>query len=76
MGPLQILIPEGLGWHARDLKLVLATKHEIADAWDLTMKQMDSMASGLPSRSAHPWANGAGYSVESQTPAETGQCGR
>lgn len=35
-----------------------ATKHEIANAWDLTMEEMESVASG------------AGYSVKSQTPAE------
>lgn len=43
----QVLISEGLGKYARDPKFVSATKHEIADACDMTIDEMDSAASNL-----------------------------
>lgn len=42
-----MLISEGLGKYARDPKFVSATKHEIADACELTIDEMDSAASNL-----------------------------
>lgn len=43
----QVLISEGLGKYARDPKFVSATKHEIADACEMTIDEMDSAASTL-----------------------------
>lgn len=43
----QVLISEGLGKYARDPKFVSATKHEIADACEMTIDEMDSAASNL-----------------------------
>ncbi|XP_074055283.1 voltage-dependent L-type calcium channel subunit alpha-1D isoform X4 [Macrotis lagotis] len=42
-----VLISEGLGRYARDPKFVSATKHEIADACDMTIDEMESAASNL-----------------------------
>ncbi|XP_068609187.1 voltage-dependent L-type calcium channel subunit alpha-1D [Brachionichthys hirsutus] len=42
-----VLISEGLGKYARDPNFVSATKHEIADACQLTIEEMDSAASNL-----------------------------
>lgn len=42
-----MLISEGLGKYARDPKFVSATKHEIADACEMTIDEMDSAASNL-----------------------------
>ncbi|KAM4610826.1 voltage-dependent L-type calcium channel subunit alpha-1D [Polymixia lowei] len=42
-----VLISEGLGKYARDPKFVAATKHEIADACELTIDEMESAASNL-----------------------------
>ncbi|KAM4881642.1 voltage-dependent L-type calcium channel subunit alpha-1D isoform 1-T1 [Thomomys bottae] len=53
-----VLISEGLGRYARDPKFVSATKHEIADACDLTIDEMESAASTLLNGSACPRANG------------------
>ncbi|KAM5279779.1 voltage-dependent L-type calcium channel subunit alpha-1D isoform 2-T2 [Ctenodactylus gundi] len=53
-----VLISEGLGRYARDPKFVSATKHEIADACDLTIDEMESAASTLLSGSMCPRANG------------------
>ncbi|XP_051915324.1 voltage-dependent L-type calcium channel subunit alpha-1D isoform X7 [Hippocampus zosterae] len=41
------LISEGLGKYARDPKFVSATKHEIADACEMTIDEMESAASNL-----------------------------
>ncbi|XP_057675520.1 voltage-dependent L-type calcium channel subunit alpha-1D isoform X2 [Corythoichthys intestinalis] len=41
------LISEGLGRYARDPNFVSATKHEIADACDMTIDEMESAASNL-----------------------------
>ncbi|XP_007447290.1 PREDICTED: voltage-dependent L-type calcium channel subunit alpha-1D isoform X2 [Lipotes vexillifer] len=54
-----VLISEGLGRYARDPKFVSATKHEIADACDLTIDEMESAASNLLNGNVHPRANGA-----------------
>lgn len=43
----QALISEGLGKYARDPKFVSATKHEIADACEMTIDEMESAASNL-----------------------------
>ncbi|XP_016065694.1 PREDICTED: voltage-dependent L-type calcium channel subunit alpha-1D isoform X2 [Miniopterus natalensis] len=53
-----VLISEGLGRYARDPKFVCATKHEIADACDLTIDEMESAASNLLNGTVHPRANG------------------
>ncbi|XP_006862113.1 PREDICTED: voltage-dependent L-type calcium channel subunit alpha-1D isoform X2 [Chrysochloris asiatica] len=53
-----VLISEGLGRYARDPKFVSATKHEIADACDLTIDEMESAASHLLNGNAGPRANG------------------
>ncbi|XP_030639857.1 voltage-dependent L-type calcium channel subunit alpha-1D [Chanos chanos] len=42
-----VLISEGLGKYAKDPKFVAATKHEIADACELTIDEMESAASTL-----------------------------
>ncbi|XP_061622089.1 voltage-dependent L-type calcium channel subunit alpha-1D isoform X3 [Phyllopteryx taeniolatus] len=41
------LISEGLGKYARDPKFVSATKHEIADACEMTVDEMESAAGNL-----------------------------
>ena len=43
----QVLISEGLGKYAKDPKFVSATKHEIADACEMTIDEMESAASNL-----------------------------
>lgn len=43
----QVLISEGLAKYAKDPKFVSATKHEIADACEMTIDEMDSAASNL-----------------------------
>ncbi|XP_012316157.2 voltage-dependent L-type calcium channel subunit alpha-1D isoform X5 [Aotus nancymaae] len=53
-----VLISEGLGRYARDPKFVSATKHEIADACDLTIDEMESAASTLLNGNVRPRANG------------------
>lgn len=42
-----MLISEGLGKYAKDPKFVSATKHEIAEACEMTIDEMDSAASNL-----------------------------
>lgn len=44
---LQVLISEGLGKYAKDPKFVSAAKHEIAEACEMTIDEMDSAASNL-----------------------------
>lgn len=53
----QVLISEGLGKYAKDPKFVSATKHEIADACEMTIDEMESAASNLLNGSM---GNGAG----------------
>uniref|UniRef100_A0A6I8PGJ1 Voltage-dependent L-type calcium channel subunit alpha n=1 Tax=Ornithorhynchus anatinus TaxID=9258 RepID=A0A6I8PGJ1_ORNAN len=52
LSPFQVLISEGLGLYARDPKFVAFAKREIADAWHLTMDEMESAASDLLGLSA------------------------
>ncbi|XP_037101743.1 voltage-dependent L-type calcium channel subunit alpha-1D isoform X8 [Syngnathus acus] len=57
------LISEGLGKYARDPKFVSATKHEIADACQMTIDEMESAASNLLNGSlADPSRDGAASS--------------
>lgn len=42
-----MLISEGLGKYAKDPNFVAATKHEIADACEMTIDEMESAASNL-----------------------------
>uniref|UniRef100_A0A672KUV7 Voltage-dependent L-type calcium channel subunit alpha n=1 Tax=Sinocyclocheilus grahami TaxID=75366 RepID=A0A672KUV7_SINGR len=42
-----VMISGGLGKYAKDPKFVTATKHEIADACDMTIDEMESAASNL-----------------------------
>ncbi|XP_057213136.1 voltage-dependent L-type calcium channel subunit alpha-1D isoform X3 [Triplophysa rosa] len=42
-----VLISEGLGKYAKDPKFVTVTKHEIADACEMTVDEMESAASNL-----------------------------
>ncbi len=61
----QVLISEGLGKYARDPKFVSATKHEIADACDMTIDEMDSAASNLLNGSMDNGNNGGTGNVNS-----------
>uniref|UniRef100_A0A8C2ZF46 Voltage-dependent L-type calcium channel subunit alpha n=1 Tax=Cyclopterus lumpus TaxID=8103 RepID=A0A8C2ZF46_CYCLU len=54
----QVLISEGLGRYAKDPKFVAATKHEIADACEMTIDEMESAASHLLNGGIAPSANG------------------
>uniref|UniRef100_A0A8C7T5X6 Voltage-dependent L-type calcium channel subunit alpha n=1 Tax=Oncorhynchus mykiss TaxID=8022 RepID=A0A8C7T5X6_ONCMY len=49
---------EGLGRYAMDPKFVAATKHEIADACEMTIDEMESAASHLLSAGVAPAVNG------------------
>ncbi|KAF5899153.1 voltage-dependent L-type calcium channel subunit alpha-1D-like, partial [Clarias magur] len=53
-----VLISEGLGRYAKDPKFVSATKHEIADACDMTIDEMESAASHLLNGGVTPAVNG------------------
>uniref|UniRef100_A0A4W5M7M9 Calcium channel, voltage-dependent, L type, alpha 1D subunit, a n=1 Tax=Hucho hucho TaxID=62062 RepID=A0A4W5M7M9_9TELE len=53
-----VLISEGLGRYAMDPKFVAATKHEIADACEMTIDEMESAASHLLSAGVAPAVNG------------------
>ena len=53
-----MLISEGLGKYAKDPKFVSATKHEIADACEMTIDEMESAASNLLNGSGSDDANG------------------
>ncbi|KAJ3602703.1 hypothetical protein NHX12_030452 [Muraenolepis orangiensis] len=55
-----VLISEGLGRYAKDPKFVAATKHEIADACEMTIDEMESAASHLLNGGAPPGVNGVG----------------
>lgn len=54
----QVLISEGLGRYAKDPKFVAATKHEIADACEMTIDEMESAASHLLNGGITPVVNG------------------
>ncbi|XP_068449929.1 calcium channel, voltage-dependent, L type, alpha 1D subunit, a isoform X10 [Clinocottus analis] len=53
-----VLISEGLGRYAQDPKFVAATKHEIADACEMTIDEMESAASHLLNGGMAPSVNG------------------
>ncbi|XP_026161737.1 calcium channel, voltage-dependent, L type, alpha 1D subunit, a [Mastacembelus armatus] len=53
-----VLISEGLGRYAKDPKFVAATKHEIADACEMTIDEMESAASHLLNGGLAPGING------------------
>lgn len=56
-----MLISEGLGKYARDPRFVSVTKHEIADACEMTIDEMESAASNLLNGSmANGSSEGAG----------------
>ncbi|XP_053529887.1 calcium channel, voltage-dependent, L type, alpha 1D subunit, a isoform X3 [Ictalurus punctatus] len=62
-----VLISEGLGRYAKDPKFVAATKHEIADACDMTIDEMESAASHLLNGGVMPGVNGVNvYPVMTQ----------
>lgn len=52
------MISEGLGRYAKDPKFVAATKHEIADACEMTIDEMESAASHLLNGGISPGVNG------------------
>ncbi|XP_042263878.1 voltage-dependent L-type calcium channel subunit alpha-1D [Thunnus maccoyii] len=60
-----VLISEGLGKYARDPKFVSATKHEIADACEMTIDEMESAASNLLNGSMGNSTTGALESISS-----------
>ncbi|XP_072308444.1 calcium channel, voltage-dependent, L type, alpha 1D subunit, a isoform X4 [Eucyclogobius newberryi] len=53
-----VLISEGLGRFAKDPNFVAATKHEIADACEMTIDEMESAASHLLNGGMAPGVNG------------------
>lgn len=55
-----MLISEGLGKYARDPKFVSAAKHEIAEACEMTIDEMDSAASNLLNGSRDGGGSGGG----------------
>jgi len=67
----QVLISEGLGKYARDPKFVTATKHEIADACEMTIDEMESAASNLLNGSLDNGTAGGTGSVSSDLLATT-----
>lgn len=52
------MISEGLGRYAKDPNFVAATKHEIADACEMTIDEMESAASHLLNGGMSPGVNG------------------
>ncbi|CAJ1085557.1 voltage-dependent L-type calcium channel subunit alpha-1D [Xyrichtys novacula] len=64
-----VLISEGLGIYARDPNFVSATKHEIADACEMTIDEMDSTASNLLNRNIGNGNNGKSGNFTSGTHA-------
>ncbi|XP_034552493.1 voltage-dependent L-type calcium channel subunit alpha-1D [Notolabrus celidotus] len=64
-----VLISEGLGKYARDPKFVSATKHELADACEMTIDEMDSAASNLLNRNIGNGNNGGAGNFPSDTHA-------
>uniref|UniRef100_A0A663FCN7 Voltage-dependent L-type calcium channel subunit alpha n=1 Tax=Aquila chrysaetos chrysaetos TaxID=223781 RepID=A0A663FCN7_AQUCH len=61
-----VLISEGLGRYAKDPKFVSATKHEIADACDMTIDEMESAASNLLNGSISNGTNGDMFPILSR----------
>ncbi|XP_051777018.1 voltage-dependent L-type calcium channel subunit alpha-1D [Erpetoichthys calabaricus] len=61
-----VLISEGLGRYAKDPKFVSATKHEIADACDMTIDEMESAASNLLNGNINNGTNGEMFPILSR----------
>ncbi|XP_041081104.1 voltage-dependent L-type calcium channel subunit alpha-1D-like [Polyodon spathula] len=61
-----VLIAKGLGRYAKDPKFVSATKHEIADACDMTIDEMESAASNLLNGNMTAPANGEVFPILSR----------
>ncbi|XP_059572014.1 voltage-dependent L-type calcium channel subunit alpha-1D [Alligator mississippiensis] len=61
-----VLISEGLGRYAKDPKFVSATKHEIADACDMTIDEMESAASNLLNGNISSGTNGDMFPILSR----------
>ncbi|XP_076141132.1 voltage-dependent L-type calcium channel subunit alpha-1C-like isoform X1 [Alosa pseudoharengus] len=53
-----VLISEGLGRFAQDPSFIEVTKHELADACDMTIEEMESAADNILNGNAQPSANG------------------
>ncbi|KAM9344014.1 LOW QUALITY PROTEIN: voltage-dependent L-type calcium channel subunit alpha-1D [Pholidichthys leucotaenia] len=64
-----VLISEGLGKYAKDPKFVSATKHEIADACEMTIDEMESAASNLLNGSVGNGSTGGSTDVGSDPQA-------
>jgi len=69
----QVLISEGLGKFARDPKFVSVTKHEIADACEMTIDEMESAASNLLNGNMANGSTGGTGNVSSNSHAITHQ---
>ncbi|XP_069499722.1 voltage-dependent L-type calcium channel subunit alpha-1D isoform X1 [Ambystoma mexicanum] len=65
-----VLISEGLGRYAKDPKFVSATKHEIADACDMTIDEMESAASNLLNGNIQNGTNGDMFPILSKQDLE------
>ncbi|XP_069062537.1 voltage-dependent L-type calcium channel subunit alpha-1D isoform X1 [Pleurodeles waltl] len=65
-----VLISEGLGRYAKDPKFVSATKHEIADACDMTIDEMESAASNLLNGTIQNGTNGDMFPILSRQDLE------
>ncbi|XP_037540882.1 voltage-dependent L-type calcium channel subunit alpha-1D [Nematolebias whitei] len=66
-----VLISEGLGKYAQDPKFVSATKHEIADACEMTIDEMESAASNLLNGSMGNGSTGGAGNAGSESHAAT-----
>ncbi|XP_069383310.1 voltage-dependent L-type calcium channel subunit alpha-1D isoform X25 [Paralichthys olivaceus] len=64
-----VLISKGLGKYAKDPKFVSVTKHEIADACEMTIDEMESAASNLLNGSVADDTNGGTGNVSPDTQA-------
>uniref|UniRef100_A0A8B9FVJ4 Voltage-dependent L-type calcium channel subunit alpha n=1 Tax=Amazona collaria TaxID=241587 RepID=A0A8B9FVJ4_9PSIT len=62
----KVLISEGLGRYAKDPNFVSATKHEIADACDMTIDEMESAASNLLNGNISNGTNGDMFPILSR----------
>uniref|UniRef100_A0AAY4EWT7 Voltage-dependent L-type calcium channel subunit alpha n=1 Tax=Denticeps clupeoides TaxID=299321 RepID=A0AAY4EWT7_9TELE len=53
-----VLISEGLGRYARDPSFIEVTKHELADACDMTIEEMENAADNILNGNTQPSPNG------------------
>ncbi|XP_036373460.1 voltage-dependent L-type calcium channel subunit alpha-1C isoform X1 [Megalops cyprinoides] len=53
-----VLISEGLGRYAQDPSFIEVTKHELADACDMTMEEMENAADNILNGNSQPSPNG------------------